>query len=103
MKTCRQRLCHFVALMSFVTGSLAQPSINTLYPPTLSDRAGDHVAYLVSATASSGALSYAWHQTGNASVLSRSDFLVLTNIQPANAGAYYVVVTDAKGSTQSSN
>ena len=82
---------------------MAQPSINTLYPPTLSDRAGDHVAYLVSATASSGALSYAWYQTGNSSVLSTSSFLVLTNIQPTNAGTYYVVVTDARGSTQSSN
>jgi hypothetical protein len=64
---------------------------------------GDHVAYLVSATASSGALSYAWYQTANPSVLSTSSFLVLTNIQPTNAGTYYVIVTDAKGSTQSSN
>jgi hypothetical protein len=64
---------------------------------------GDHVAYLVSATASSGALNYAWHQTGNSSVLSTSNFLLLTNIQPTNAGTYYVVVTDARGSTQSSN
>ena len=103
MQTGRHRICLSVALVSFVTGSLAQPSINTLYPPTLSDRAGDHVAYLVSATASSGALSYAWYQTGNSSVLSTSNFLVLTNIQPTNAGTYYVVVTDARGSTQSSN
>ncbi|MGD0263316.1 MAG: immunoglobulin domain-containing protein, partial [Verrucomicrobiota bacterium] len=61
------------------------------------------MAYLVSATASSGALSYAWHQTGNSFVLSTSNFLVLTNIQLTNAGTYYVVVTDARGSTQSSN
>src|ERR1035438_7802638 len=103
MQTPRYSICLSVAMLSFVTGSLAQPSINTLYPSTLSDRAGDHVAYLVSATASSGALSYAWYQTGNSSVLSTSNFLVLTNIQPSNAGAYYVIVTDARGSTQSSN
>jgi hypothetical protein len=103
MQIWRQRIYLFIALVSFVTGSLAQPSINTLYPPTLSDHAGDHVAYLVSATASSGALSYAWYQTGNSSVLSTSSSLVLANIQPTNAGTYYVVVTDANGPTRSSN
>jgi hypothetical protein len=103
MQAWRRRICLSVAVVSLVRGSLAQPSINTLYPPTLSERAGDHVAYVVSATASSGALSYAWYQTGNLAVLSTSNFLVLTNIQAPNAGTYHVVVTDASGSTQSSN
>lgn len=61
------------------------------------------MAYLVSATPSSGALSYAWHEAGSLAVLSTSNSLVLANIQTSNAGAYDVVVTDAGGSTQSSN
>jgi hypothetical protein len=69
----------------------------------LSERAGDHVAYSVSATASRGTLSYAWYQTGNAAVLSTSNALVLVNIQATNAGSYYVVVTDSNGSTPSGN
>ncbi|HEX3719718.1 MAG TPA: hypothetical protein VH595_17335 [Verrucomicrobiae bacterium] len=89
--------------MSFVIGSLAQPSINYLYPPTLSERAGDHEAFIISATASSGALSYAWHKTDNPFVFSTSNFLALSNIQPSNAGSYYAVVTDAAGSVQSAN
>ena len=66
-------------------------------------RAGDHVAYVVSATASSGSLTYAWYQTGNSTVLSTSNSLVLVNIQPPNGGTYYAVVTDSKGSTTSGN
>jgi hypothetical protein len=92
-----------LALMSSAAIALAQPTINSAYPPTLTDRAGDHVAYVVSATASSGSLSYAWYQTGNSTVLSTSNSLVLINIQPANAGTYYAVVTDSKGSTTSGN
>src|SRR5580704_13942102 len=103
VRTCRQQIQVATALVFLATNALAQPTINSLYPPTLSDRVGDHVAYSVSATASSGTLSYAWYQMSNATVLSVSNALVLTNIQMTNAGTYYVVVTDGKGSTQSSN
>ncbi len=92
-----------IALMLSVAGAMAQPTINSLYPPILSDRVGDHVAYSVSATASLGSLRYAWHQSGSASVLSTTNTLVLANIQSANAGLYYVVVSDSIGSTPSSN
>ena len=103
MRTSRLQIL-FAALLVFLTArALAQPTINSLYPPTLSDRVGDHVAYSVSATASSGTLSYAWYQTSNATVLSTSTAVVLTNIQTTNAGTYYAIVTDGKGSTTSSN
>jgi hypothetical protein len=98
-----QQILVATALLLLASDALAQPVISSVYPPVLSDRLGDHVAYSVSATASSGTLSYAWHQTNNATVLSSSNTLVLTNIQSSNAGAYYVVVTDGKGSTQSAN
>jgi hypothetical protein len=103
MRSCGCLLWVATALAFPVTDVQAQPAINSLYPPTISERIGDHVAYSVTATASSGTLSYAWHQTSNANVLSTSSALVLTNIQPTNAGAYYVIVTDARGSTTSSN
>ena len=81
----------------------AQPTINSLYPPVLTDRAGDHVAYTVLATPSSGTNSYAWYQTGSPStVLSTNNSLVLTNISSANAGTYYVTVTDSNGPITSS-
>ena len=91
------------ALVFSVAAVLAQPTINSVYPPTLTDRAGDHVAYVVSATASSGSLTYAWYQTGSSTMLSTSNSLVLVNIQPPNGGTYYAVVTDSKGSTTSGN
>ncbi len=103
VRVCRHQIQVVAALSLFATDALAQPTINSLSPRVLSDRAGDHVAYSVSATASSGTLSYAWHQTNNATVLSTSNALVLADIQSSNAGAYYVVVTDGKGSTQSTN
>ena len=100
----RRHICFAAALLLFATDAPALPTINSLYPPTLSERVGDHVAYSVSATASSGTLSYAWYLASNpTTVLSASNALVLANIQPANAGTYYVVVTDGKGSAQSGN
>jgi hypothetical protein len=95
----RRQIPIAAAVVFIIANASAQPAINLLLPTTLSDRVGDHVAYIVSATASSGTLSYAWYQTGNPVVLSTSNALVLANIQPSNAGTYYVVVTDGRGST----
>ncbi len=101
MRSSGRHISVAAALVCAITNALAQPSINSLYPPSLSERVGDHLAYSVSATASSGTLSYAWFQTGSSTVLSTSNAVVLANIQPANAGTYYVVVTDANGPTTS--
>ncbi len=103
MKIRRNHVHLAAALTLFVTNAVGQPTINSLYPPALSDRVGDHVAYSVSATASLGSLRYAWYQSGNAPVLSASNALVLVNLQPTNAGSYYVVVSDSSGATPSSN
>src|SRR5665213_2645161 len=89
--------------MFFAGGARAQPTINSVYPSTLCERVGDHVAFAASATASSGALTYAWYQSGNPTVLSTASTLVLANIQPTNSGSYNVVVTDGQGSTRSTN
>ena len=70
----------------------------------MSERPGDHVAFAVYATPSSGALSYAWYKTGSpTTVLSTASTLVLTNIQSTNSGSYNVIVTDSRGSTLSGN
>lgn len=100
------RHCFLIACSLLLSAGLlsAQPTIKSLYPPVLTDRAGDHVAYTVLATPSSGTNSYAWYQTGSpATVLSTNNSLVLTNISSANAGTYYVVVTDSNGPTTSAN
>ena len=89
-----------IALVFSVAGAFGQPTITSLYPPVLSDRSGDHVAFSVAGTAKSGSLSYQWRQTGNAAVLSTSNALVLANIQSTNAGTYSVLVSDASGSVQ---
>jgi hypothetical protein len=61
-------LCVVAALFSLVLclaaqPVLAQPVINAIHPPALTERAGDHVAFTVSATGS-GTLSYQWYQNG---------------------------------------
>lgn len=101
MKTLRHQIGIAATLVFFAANAPAQPTINSLYPPALSERVGDHVAFAVYATASSGSLSYAWYQSGNSSVLSTASALVLTNIQSTNSGSYKVIVTDARGSTTS--
>ena len=91
-------------LVFLIANASAQPVITSLQPPVLSDRVGDHVAFSVTAMANGGAFSYAWYQTGSpTTVLSTSNALVLANIQPTNAGTYYVVVSQGTNSTTSTN
>ena len=72
----------------------AQPVINSIYPPILTERAGDHVAFTVSATGS-GTLTYQWYQNGGSLAGQTNAWIVLTNIQTGNSGQYGVTVTDA--------
>ena len=72
----------------------AQPVINSLYPPTLTERVGDHVAFTVSATGS-GTLSYQWYQNGGLLAGQTNAWIVLTNIQTSSSGQYGVTVTDS--------
>lgn len=71
----------------------AQPAINSIYPPVLTERVGDHVAFTVSATGS-GTLAYQWYQNGNLLTGQTNDWIVLTNIQTSDSGQYGVTVTD---------
>ncbi|HVU08966.1 MAG TPA: immunoglobulin domain-containing protein [Verrucomicrobiae bacterium] len=79
----------------------AQPVINSIYPPTLTERAGDHVAFVVSANGDAP-LAYQWYQDGNLLANQTNASIVLTNIQTTNSGQYQVIVTDAE-SNQASN
>ena len=100
------RHCLLVACSLLLSAGLlsAQPTIKSLYPPVLTDRVGDHVAFTVLATPSSGTNFYAWYQTGSPStVLSTNNSLILTNISAANAGTYYVTITDSNGPITSGN
>jgi len=104
VKTIPHLIGILVALLFFAADVPAQPTINSLYPTTVSERPGDHVAFAVYAMPSSGALSYAWYKTGSpTTVLSTASTLVLTNIQSTNSGSYNVIVTDSRGSTLSGN
>ena len=64
------------------------------------DIAGSNVTFHVAATGS-GTLSYQWQQNGSPVSGATEASLPLSNIQPANAGSYVVVVTDSTGSTTS--
>jgi hypothetical protein len=85
-------------LLMVSTAGLAsgQPIINSIYPPILTERAGDHVAFTVSATGS-GPLIYQWYQNGNLLTNQTNAWIVLTNIQTGASGQYAVTVTDNSG------
>jgi hypothetical protein len=92
-------------LLSSAAALEAQPVINSLNPTTLTERTGDHVAFTALATGS-GTLSYQWFFTSNNlayTLLSgqNNNSLVLTNIQTANSGKYWVVVTDSSAKSAS--
>ena len=80
---------------------LAQPVINSIHPPALTQGVGSHLAYAVSASGS-GTLTYQWYfaPSGQASAPlagQTNSALVLTNIQTTNTGVYSVTVVDGSG------
>ncbi len=62
--------------------------------------AGQNVALSVSASGTPP-LTYQWYKNGVALAAATGPTLTLANVQPADAGDYYVVVTNALGSAQS--
>src|SRR5215467_911177 len=68
---------------------LAQPIIQSINPPNLVQRTGEHAAFVVTASGS-GTLTYQWYFAGAPLAGQTSAALVLTNIQPANSGIYGV-------------
>lgn len=80
---------------------ISEPLRIVTQPQSTTTAAGQTVT-LSSSAVGTGALSYQWSFNGAAIVGATGAQLVLTNVQPANAGSYVVVVTDLLGSVTSS-
>jgi hypothetical protein len=76
-------------------------SINT-QPSNASVNAGGQLTLTVGATGG-GALAYQWYRNGVAISGASSASYTLASVQPADSGVYSVVVSNAAGSTTSSN
>jgi hypothetical protein len=64
----------------------------------LTERAGDHLAFVVNAIGT-GTLTYQWYQNTNLLVGQTAASLVVSNIQTASAGSYWILVTDTTGTS----
>lgn len=82
------------AVMLAAQAAFALPVINSIYPLTLTERVGDHVAFVVSASGTAP-LTYQWYQSGALLANQTNASIVLTNIQVVTSGQYQVIVTDA--------
>ena len=75
----------------------------TQQPTNQTAAAGGTAAFSVTATGSAP-LSYQWYGPGSSVVVGAvNSTLTLSNVQPGNAGSYFVLVTNANGFAQSSN
>jgi hypothetical protein len=85
-----------------IVGPTNAPLIVT-QPANQTVPAGSNATFTVAATGTSP-LHYQWYGPTNNPVLGAiTSTLTLSNVQPANAGTYFVVVTNAYGSAHSSN
>ncbi len=71
-------------------------------PQSQSASAGETVTFAAGASGTS-AVGYQWFFDGTNIAGATSSTLVLTNVQPAQSGTYYVVVSNASGTITSSN
>jgi hypothetical protein len=98
--TAHQSESAFAALIGLILlgawPAAAAPVIQFVYPPVINERAGDHVAFQVSASGT-GTLSYQWYQSNSLLAGQTSASLVLTNIQTADSGQYEISVVDRSG------
>jgi hypothetical protein len=83
-----------------ITAVFLQPPSIVSHPQNFSTGRGGTATFAVSATGSPP-LSYAWQFNGSAIVNASTDNLVITNVQPPDAGSYRVVVSNAAGSVTS--
>jgi hypothetical protein len=77
-----------------------QPPVIIQQPSNQTVNIGDPALFTVFATGASP-LSYHWRFNGTELVQATNALLVLTNVQPTNAGNYTVVITNNVGSTTS--
>jgi hypothetical protein len=82
-------------------GSGTPPSILS-QPESLTVNAGNSAAFTVNASGTAP-LAYQWFFGSNSISGATSNVLVLSGVQPANAGSYSVVVSNAYGTATSSN
>jgi hypothetical protein len=78
----------------------AFPVVITQPPQSRTERAGDHLAFVVAAAG--GGLVYQWEFNGTNISGATSSILALTNIQTVNQGTYTVVVTNGASATNAS-
>jgi len=93
------------------TSAVAQLTVNLPVAPSIITQPQDQANILPGATATfsvtangSDPLSYQWYfNTSTLLTNATSSILTITNVQPANAGAYSVVINNSAGSITSSN
>jgi hypothetical protein len=78
------------------------PPVISLQPTNVAAIAGTNVQFLVAAD-STEPLRYQWYFNGRTISKATNTTLVLSNVQPTNAGTYFVRVTNTFGSVTSSN
>jgi hypothetical protein len=84
-----------------LTGTFAQLAAFDLQPISVTNSVGSTANFTAHAVGS-GPLSYQWYYINSPLAGATSNTLMLTNIQLANAGNYWVTVTNAYGSVTSS-
>ena len=82
------------------TLTIRQPPVFTLLPASLYRKPGDTAVFSASATGR-GTLAYQWFWQSNPLPGQTQNSLLLTNVQLATAGSYFVNVANADGSTNS--
>jgi len=93
-----------------VTSAVAQLTVSLPVAPSVITQPQDQTNILPGATATfsviasgSDPLSYQWYYNTNTPVTNATDsILTITNVQPASAGSYSVVINNAAGATNSS-
>ncbi len=83
-----------------VIGPNTNPPVILIQPAGVSAAVGDSATFAVTADGMAP-LSYQWNFNGTNLPAATNNVLWLTNIQPANAGNYFVNITNAYGSTNS--
>ena len=81
---------------------LPAPPVITLQPVSQTVNMGTNVTFRITATGGTPDLRYQWRQNGNL-IGGNSPLLTLNNVGRAQNGTYFVTVTNAGGSTVSSN
>jgi trimeric autotransporter adhesin len=85
-----------------VNTALALPPLITAQPTNRTVQVGSNATFAVTVTSGS-AVTYQWYFQSNALAGATNNTYTRTNVQLSHAGPYYVAVTNADGSAQSSN